>query len=296
MLNYNHLYYFHMAASESSLSAAASKLGVKQSTVSEQIRALERSLAQPLFERVAGGLRLTAAGEVAYEHTTAMFRAGDRLVQALTAAGDDVPRALRVGISGAVARGTSTDFLLPLFALDDCLPTISTGDTIDLVRDLRGNGLDLVLCESEPPDAGAPGLMRAVIEDVPLLAIAPADLDPGPNWQNTGLVQYRSSSTLHFEVKAFLEQHGLRPRIVGEADDPALLVEAAARGGYIVIVPRGVVRDALISGRVRVLAQVDTARAGVHALYQDGTGAEIARRAIEKLIATVRAAHETTPN
>ena len=44
MLNYNHLYYFHVAASEGSLSAAAAKLGVKPSTVSEQLRALERAL------------------------------------------------------------------------------------------------------------------------------------------------------------------------------------------------------------------------------------------------------------
>jgi LysR family transcriptional activator of nhaA len=289
MLNYNHLYYFHIAASESSLSAAAAKLGVKQSTVSEQLRALERALHQSLFERTGGGMRLTAAGEVAYEHTTAMFRAGDRLVQALVGDTDAMPRSLRVGISRAVARATSTDFLLPLFALDDCMPTITTGGTLDLVRHLRSNGLDLVLCEGEPPDAPVQGLQRAVIEQVPLLAIAPADLDPGPDWQNTGLVQYRPSSPFHFEIKAFLEQRGLKPRIVGEADDPLLLVEAAARGGYIAIVPRTVARDALAAGRIRVLAQVDTAGAGVHALYQDGVGAELARRAIERLIDTVRA-------
>jgi len=50
-----------------------------------------------------------------------------------------------------------------------------------------------------------------------------------------------------------------------------------------------VVRDALAAGRVRILAQVESAHAGVHALYQDGTAAELARRAIEKLIATARA-------
>ncbi|HEX3759657.1 MAG TPA: LysR family transcriptional regulator [Kofleriaceae bacterium] len=289
MLNYNHLYYFHVAASENSLSAAAAKLGVKQSTVSEQLRALERALRQRLFERTAGGMRLTGAGEVAYEYTTIMFRAGERLLQAL--GHDDVPapRSLRVGISGAVARATSTDFLLPLFALDDCMPTISTSETLDLVRDLRANELDLVLCETEPTAATIQGLRRAVIEHIPLLAIAAADLDPGPDWQDTGLVQYRSSSTFHFEVKAFLEQRGLKPRIVGEADDPFLLVEAAARGRYVVIVPRSVVRDALAAGRVRILAQIESAHAGVHALYQDGTAAELAQRAIEKLIATARA-------
>jgi LysR family transcriptional activator of nhaA len=288
-LNYNHLYYFHVAASETSLSAAATKLGVKQSTVSEQLRTLERALHQRLFDRTAGGMRLTPAGEIAYEHTTRMFRAGDRLLQALGRDEAPTPRSLRVGISGAVARATSTDFLLPLFALDDCMPTISTSETLDLLRDLRANELDLVLCETEPTEATVPGLRRAVIEHIPLLAIAAADLDPGPDWQDTGLVQYRSSSTFHFEIKAFLERRGLKPRIVGEADDPFLLVEAAARGGYVVIVPRSVARDALVAGRVRILAQIESAHAGVHALYQDGTAAELAQRAIEKLIATAQA-------
>jgi LysR family transcriptional activator of nhaA len=289
MLNYNHLYYFHVAASQSSLSAAAAKLGVKQSTVSEQLRTLERALRERLFERTAGGMRLTAAGEIAYQHTTLMFRAGDRLLQALGRDEAPTPRSLRVGISGAVARATSTDFLLPLFALDDCMPTISTSETLDLLRDLRANELDLVLCETEPTEATGQGLRRAVIEHIPLIAIAAADLDPGPDWQDTGLVQYRSSSTFHFEVKDFLEQRGLKPRIVGETDDPFLLVEAAARGRYVVVVPRSVVRDALAAGRVRILAQVESAHAGVHALYQDGTAAELARRAIEKLIATAQA-------
>jgi LysR family transcriptional activator of nhaA len=288
MLNYNHLYYFHVAASESSLSAAAAKLGVKQSTVSEQLRALERELNHALFERKGGAMRLTAAGAVAYEHTAAMFRAGDRLMQALSGDGEPVPRTLRVGVSGAVARASSADFLLPLFALDDCMPTIATGDALDLLRDLRGNELDLALCEVEPTQSAVQGLVRAEIDRIPLLAIAPRDLDPGPDWQDTGLVQYRSTSTFHFEVEAFLEQRGFKPRIVGEADDPYLLVEAAARGGYIAVVPRSVAREALLTGRVRVLAQL-TAQATIHALYQDGSSAELARIAIERLVAAAQA-------
>ena len=62
MLNFNHLYYFHVTAVAGSLKAASERLGVTQSTVSEQIRALERSLGVQLFERVPTGLRLTAAG------------------------------------------------------------------------------------------------------------------------------------------------------------------------------------------------------------------------------------------
>ena len=41
VLNFNHLYYFHVTASEGSVKAAADRLGVTQPTVSEQLRMLE---------------------------------------------------------------------------------------------------------------------------------------------------------------------------------------------------------------------------------------------------------------
>lgn len=283
MLNFNHLYYFHVAATQGSLSAAAEKLGIKQSTVSEQLRALERSLHATLFERTSTGLRLTAAGQIAYEHTTTMFRSADRLLQAITGK-EDVPKTLRVGVSGAVARATSTDFLMPLFALPQCTPTITTGETVDMLRELRANELDLLLCEIEPTDVTGTGLQRAVIEHIPLVAITGPTTDPGPGWKDAGLIQYRKGSTFYSEVNEYLALNHLEPVIVGEADDPFLLVEAASRGEYVVVVPASAARDALTAGRIRVLAQIESVHAAVHAIYQDGTSAELARRAIESLI------------
>jgi len=285
VLNYNHLYYFHVAATEGSLASAATKLGVKQPTVSEQLRTLERSLGKQLFERTSSGMRLTSAGQIAFEHTSAMFRTADRLLQALGSDRLVTPRSLRVGISRAVARATSADFLLPLFALEECLPTISSGDSLDLVRELRGNELDLVLCESEPTSDMREGVVHVEIDRVPLVAIINVNTDPGPQWENVGLIQYRPTSTYRWDVETFLDEQNLRPRIVGEADDPQLLVEAAARGEYVAIVPRLVARDALVAGRVRVLAQLDSGHGGIHALYQDGGSAELSQRAIELLIA-----------
>jgi len=65
-LNYNHLYYFHVAALEGSVAAAAQRLGVTAATVSEQLRTLERALAHDLFERTQSGLKLTDAGRLAF--------------------------------------------------------------------------------------------------------------------------------------------------------------------------------------------------------------------------------------
>ncbi|MBA3818897.1 MAG: hypothetical protein H0X17_08400, partial [Deltaproteobacteria bacterium] len=56
-------------------------------------------------------------------------------------------------------------------------------------------------------------------------------------------------------------------------------------------VPRSVARDAVAAKRLRVLAEIQTTHAGVHAVYSDGAGAELARRAVEVLVDHVRRLH-----
>ncbi|HLL21460.1 MAG TPA: LysR family transcriptional regulator [Kofleriaceae bacterium] len=289
MLNYNHLYYFHVAAIEGSVARAAQRLGVTQPTVSEQLRTLERTLGVSLFERQVSGLSLTDSGRMAFEHTSLMFQAGERLLQALGHDDSALPRSLRIGISGAVGRATSTNFMLPLLALEGCIPSLRGGDGLDLIRDLRSNELDLVLLESEPPLAARKGLEMMELERMKLVAVAEPGLEPAADWQNIGIVQYRATSALRWDVEAYLNDHGLRPKVVGEADDALFLVEAAARGGYVVFVPRSVARDAIATGRLKSLGQVDAAHAGVFALYQDSETADLARRAVAVLIEQIQA-------
>jgi hypothetical protein len=50
-LNYHHLLYFWTVAREGSVTAAARRLGLAQSTVSGQLRRLEQRLGHPLFQR-----------------------------------------------------------------------------------------------------------------------------------------------------------------------------------------------------------------------------------------------------
>ncbi len=284
MLNYNHLYYFHTAAQEGSIASAALRLGVSQGTVSEQVRTLERTLDVALFERQPGGLKLTDAGRLAFEHTSVMFRAGERLSEVLGRDQGRMPRALRIGISGAVGRATATNFLLPLLAIPDCVPSICGGDATVLVRDLRANELDLVLSESEPPESALQGLEVAVLDRMKLVAVVASNIALADDWHDVGLVHYRPTSSFRWDVEAFLEANGLRPRIAAESDDSLFLVEAAARGGYIAFVPASVARDPIRAGRLRALATVVPAHGGIHAIYEDGTSAELVRRAVQTLL------------
>jgi DNA-binding transcriptional LysR family regulator len=289
MLNYNHLNYFHVAATEGTLAAAASRLGVTQPTVSEQIKALEQSLGVNLFERSASGLRLTEVGRLAFEQTSVMFRAGERLVEALGQSTSDLPRTLRVGIGSAVARTTTSDFVMPLLAIERCVPSIRSADSIELLRELKNNELDLVLCETEPAEAAQHGFNVTLLDRVSLVAVAPPTVEPAADWQNIGLVHYRASSAYRWDVETFLKTQHLRPQIVAEADDALFMLEAAARGGYLAFVSRSIARDAVNAGRLKIFGEVENSQLGVYAIFQDGAAAELARRAVDVLIAHVQA-------
>jgi LysR family transcriptional regulator, transcriptional activator of nhaA len=288
VLNFNHLYYFHVVAVEGSVKAAAERLGVTQPTVSEQLRMLERALGVPLFERAPGGLRLTDRGREAFEHTTTMFLAGERLVSALGHGSAKTPLSLRVGMSAAVSRTIAADFLMPVLTFEQCQPSIRMGEFTELLRELRGHELDLLIGETEPIEAARPNIEVSVIHRPSLVAIVRPDLEPREDWQNLSLLEYRPTSAYHWEVDNFLRDHGLRPKTMGEVDDAFLMLEAVSRGGFVAFVPKSVARAAVEQGRVRALTQFRPTSAGVHALFHRTEGPDLAREAVAKLIEHAR--------
>lgn len=288
MLNFNHLYYFHVVALEGSIKAAADRLGVTQPTVSEQLRMLERNLGVELFERTPGGLKLTKAGREACEHTTAMFLAGERLVKALGQAADTPDITLRVGVSAGVARTIAADFLMPVLTVEGCRASIRTGDFNEMLRDVRSRELDLVIGETEPAEVARAGLEVELIYRPDLVAVVLSDIDPRPDWKNLSLLEYRTSSVYHWEVEKHLRLHALEPTVVGELDDAFLMLEAVLRGGFVAFVPRSVARAALRQNAVKALGTLVPASAGVFAVYPMGETLQLARKAVDRLIENAR--------
>ncbi len=292
MLNFNHLYYFHVTASEGSIKAAAERLGVTQPTVSEQLRMLERTLRVELFERTPTGLKLTLAGREASEHAAAMFLAGERLVKALGQAGDPPEVVLRVGASASMARTIAADFLMPVLTVEDCRPSIRTGDFNEMLRDLRSRDLDLVIGETEPAELARAGLEVELVCRPALVAVISPEVEPREDWRNLSLLEYRTSSVYRWEVETYLHAHGLRPSIMGELDDAFLMLEAVLRGGFVAFVPKSIARAAIREQRVKAVATIVPETAGVYAVYPEGETLQLARRAVQKLVESARAGLE----
>jgi LysR family transcriptional activator of nhaA len=292
VLNFNHLYYFHITAAEGSIKAAADRLGVTQPTVSEQLRMLERSLGVELFERTPSGLKLTLAGREASEHAAAMFLAGERLVKALGQNTSPQEVVLRVGASASMARTIAADFLIPVLSVEECRPSIRTGDFNDMLRELRSRDLDLVIGETEPAELARAGLTVELICRPSLVAIAPPDMQPREDWQNVALLEYRTSSAYRWEVEKYLHTHGLRPNVMGELDDAFLMLEAVQRGGFVAFVPKSIARPAIREQRVKVLATISPETVGIFAVYPEADTLQFARTAVARLIDGARSALE----
>src|SRR5687768_10462245 len=71
------LRYFVTVAENAGFTRAAELLHVAQPSLSQQIRALERELGVPLFERTSRMVRLTAAGESLLPHARRALAAVD---------------------------------------------------------------------------------------------------------------------------------------------------------------------------------------------------------------------------
>jgi len=280
-LNYNHLFYFHVAALEGSVAAAAQRLGVTAATVSEQLRTLERSLGKDLFERTQSGLRLTDAGRITFEHTIPMFRLGDRLQSHFSSSRDKTAPVLRVGLSIAVSRTMTVAVVAPLFTLDSCAPSIRTGEHVELLRELKSGGLDLMLSESSPEDSATRGLTATPVQKVELVALCAPDFTPSADWSNAALVHYRPTTPFRNDVEQFLAENQLAPKFGGEADDGLLLIEAATQPGHIAIVPKALSAAAVECQRLKVLRPVEPSTCIIHALYPDTASAKSAVAALK---------------
>jgi LysR family transcriptional activator of nhaA len=147
-LNYHHLLYFHTVAREGSVARASKKLLLAQSTISGQIRSLERALHAELFEHVGRNLVLTETGRTVYRYADEIFSLGDELLATLQGQSDGKTSRLTVGVADVLPRWIVYQLLEPAVQADVHLQLICHDDKTDrLLTRLAVNELDVVLTD-----------------------------------------------------------------------------------------------------------------------------------------------------
>ncbi|HJL19953.1 MAG TPA: transcriptional activator NhaR [Sandaracinaceae bacterium LLY-WYZ-13_1] len=229
-LNYHHLLYFWMVAKEGTVTAAAKQLRLSQPTVSEQVKSLEDSLGEALFHRVGRRLELTDVGQVVYRYADEIFGLGREMMDTLKGRPTGRPAKLHVGVSDLVPKLILHRLLEPALRLEEPVQVVCREDKTErLLAELSVQGLDLVLAEVP---IGGQARVRAynhllgecgtTFYGHPALTAELADGFPG-SLDGAPVLMPTENTILRRQLEHWFEKLDLRPRIVAEFEDSALL-------------------------------------------------------------------------
>jgi LysR family transcriptional activator of nhaA len=258
-LNYHHLQCFWLVGRRGGLEAAGKVLHVSPSTVWAQVRALEASLDLKLLEKRGRRLALTAQGERIAGIADELFALGQEVLA--VARGEDLSLApLRVGVTTGLPRLVTQRLVQPAIAAG-CRLQLHHGAVAPLLDELTAGRVDVVL--SDEPRAhprsrvqvlgtsrlawfGARALTRR------LGARYPRSLDDAP------LLLPLPGSAQRHALDAELGRLGVRPRVVAEVDDSALLKTMARTGLGLVAAPELLAAELGASYGLRALGRLAT--------------------------------------
>jgi LysR family transcriptional activator of nhaA len=234
--NYKHLYYFWVVAKEGGISRAANKLDMAVQTVSAQVRELERSLGYALLKPAGRALVLTDAGQAAMQQADLIFQLGENLPVRVRDAVSAPTILLAVGICDGLPKLVVHRLLQPVIAEPDLRLLCREGALNDLLGDLALHRLDVVLSDRPAPvnpniKLYSHALGSSTIAWYGAVALAKTARKNFP--QSLGDVPLLLP-TAHIAVRDRLdhwfEQRAIRPRVVGEFEDSALLKTFGASG------------------------------------------------------------------
>ncbi|MBI1297856.1 LysR family transcriptional regulator [bacterium] len=261
MLNYHHLRYFWIVAHEGNLTRAAEKIHIAQSALSMQIAKLEEDLKHPLFERQGRRLVLTEAGRIALDFADSIFATGDELMGTLGQLDQPQQRVLRVGALATLSRNFQLQFVTPLLALDEIEVVVRSGTLGDLLHALEDYQIDVLLSNVSPPrDAATRWIAHAIDRQPVSLVGRPCagreHLSLAELLSQESLVMPTAQSSIRTGFDALVDRLGIRPYIVAEVDDMAMLRLVAREHTGLAVVPPIVVKDELDNGTLVEVAKL----------------------------------------
>lgn len=249
-LNYHHLLYFWVAARDGGVSRASEALHLTHSTISGQLRHLEKSLGTKLFSRKGRGLELTEAGRLVYRYADEIFSLGKELQDAVKGRPTGNRIRLVVGIADVMPKLVVHRLLTPALRSGHEVRVICREDKAErLFADLAAFELDVILTDAPLP----PGIpLRAFNHLLGECAVGvfgtkaltkryrkdfPKCLNGSPFLLPTDNTQLRRSLDQWFDA------HEIKPSVEGEFEDSALLKVFGQEGVGLFAAPVAITKE-----------------------------------------------------
>jgi DNA-binding transcriptional LysR family regulator len=250
---------FIAVAETGSFTAAGERVNLTQSTISQQIKALEEELGEALFLRGKRHTHLTEAGERLMPHARMLLGTLDEIVASFRASGRAPRGRIRVGASAMAAA-----YLLgPLYEgfireyPDIQLVVRATATTDETVRQVTSGDIDVGFIAV--PVTNQAIVVEPVATDEIVLVVGKDHEWAGR--QSVAATELDGAQVIAFErglshrhtMDELLGKVGVTPRVVAETNDPIMVKNFVEAGLGIALIPRWSVAAEAESGRLRVL-------------------------------------------
>jgi LysR family transcriptional activator of nhaA len=264
-LNYHHVLYFWIVAKEGSIARACEKLRLAQPTVSAQLRLLEESLGEKLFQKQGRGLALTEVGQVVYRYADEIFGLGRELQDVLKGRPRGRPQRLLVGVSDLVPKLIAYRILQPVLTMPEPVQILCDENTPDhLLANLAEHRLDVVISDAPITSMSSVrafnhllGTCKATVFAAPPLAARyhkgfPASLDGAP------ILLPMEGSSLRRSMEQWFDSENIRPTLVGEFKDGALMKTFGQAGAGVFAGPSAIEKEISDHYKVVPIGRIDS--------------------------------------
>jgi LysR family transcriptional regulator, transcriptional activator of nhaA len=271
-LNYHHLLYFWTVAREGGLGPASKVLRLAPPTLSGQIRALEESLGEQLFTRKGRSLVLTDVGHVVARYADEIFALGRELQRAVhgQTAGRLAP--LNVGIVDVVPKLVVRKLLDPALRLDVPVRLVCHEDTHErLLARLASHEIDVLVADGPVPAGTTVKAYNHLLGECGVTFFGekrhaklrrgfPESLDDAP------ILLPIEGTLLRRSLDHWFSSLGIRPRVVAEFEDSALLKVFGHDGVGVFAGASAVEREIKEQYGVEILGRVESVRERFYAI------------------------------
>jgi len=248
-LNFRHLYYFWVVAKEGGITRAAERLGLAVQTISSQLTLLEQSLGKTLFSQQGRRLVLTEAGRLAMNYADQIFLLGTQMQEAVSEADSGRVR-LAVGISDSLPKLSAYRMLEEAMHIDRKVRLVCYEDQFEaLLADLALHKLDVVLTDREVQPGSALKVFSHQLFESEMLVVGAPELAasygkdfPG-NLNGAPFLLPTRNNALRGKIEVWFVQHQVKPDVVGEFEDNALLNTFGRRGLGLFFAPAALASD-----------------------------------------------------
>ncbi|SFJ77896.1 transcriptional activator NhaR [Methylophaga sulfidovorans] len=274
MMNYKHLHYFWTVAKEGSVTKASQRLHLTPQTISGQLSLLEEYYSVKLFNKVGRSLELSEVGNQVMSYADEIFSLGNELEQMLLDLPAVRPQLLKVGIVDVLAKSITHQILLPALTDEQSIRLdCREADLDSLLAELTLHRLDLVIADRAIPETVSMRGVSHKLGQSSMSFFATPELKaqlkgPFPECLNNApMLLPNTHNELSSHIEQWLTKHHIKPRIIAEFDDSALMKAFGQEGVGVFNAPSVIEHEVEQENNVIAIGKTDEIIEEFYAIY-----------------------------